>query len=703
MKRYLLAAVLLFSCPPARGVNTSAPGPGAKGAQWAPVTARLGADLSGHVAALTSPGAALETGLPDAKVIVRALAARVTSPKAKADEAYAGLALMKVLSAPEQAAALARFLSQAQAPGSAASAEFSAMAAALKADAAGRAELAAELGRAVETLERKGLDPAGALAKLEEYFAAAAAQPALDAASLDTLFDGTGRAAALDAAPAVEAGESAASSSGLSPAAERESGRAAPVPAPKLSADGDKVPRSAGWRRVLSFPKAAWAFLAAFVVTQFGIEALGVAIPQLAGSISYAAAAAVATFSTLGLAAGGLLGGSFVGRLGHWNAYAATLGGRAAAIGLLGALAYFGAVGPLALVALFTLDYFFLGASRTVEAVIPKRVLGAEVLRLSRFATVKNFLTDGIGMVGPILVGLAYQAFGSGSSFYWGVFAAYAAAFAASGLGVLVGLRRAASGAASTAAPAVPKAGETRGTFGEAWRAIRGNPVLRYGTLAYSVLYAFNIGIYFLVGPVFGYFAGGGDLAAAGQITSLLAGLNAAGGIFSYYWMSRKVARIEAATEPLAAGERERARRAAITRLTGRLTLAGAVALLTFWTFFLTTPLATIGVFGLAVPIFAAQLIMLPMGFFQSASINGLESLIQAELPDRLDERGQSLVKFQSYAANAVISVIFGAVLSALSVGVVPTSAAILALNVGISAVAAAIAFVGWRLLRRPS
>ena len=477
----------------------------------------------------------------------------------------------------------------------------------------------------------------------------------------------------------------------------------APVPSEVPPAPKDAAAPKEEKTSVLSLfkgvPRVLWLFLAAFVATQFGIEALGVAIPQLAGAITsnYGVSAAVATFSTLGLAAGGLSGGWISRRFGHWGGYGATLAARALAIGAMAAFSFAGALTPVGLVALFTLDYVFLGASRTIEAVIPKRVLGSEVLKLNNFATLKNLLTDGIGMLGPVLIGLAYQAFGAASGFYWITFAAYAATFAASAVIPFLAARFAAAGAAASAGAA-----EEKGDLAESWRAIRGNSTLRWATMAYSVLYAFNIGIYFLVGPVFGYWASGGDLAAAGQITSLLAGLNAAGGIFSYYWTAKRNARVAAATKDLPPSEREAARRADTKRFTAKLTLGGAAALLSFWTYFWAAPLVTITlpVLGFAIPIFIAQLVMLPMGFLQSASLNQLESLIQAELPDRVDEGGMSIVKFQSYAANAAISFGFGALLAALSVGVVPTAAALLALNAGITALAAGIGFIGWKLLR---
>ncbi|MCM2304858.1 MAG: hypothetical protein NDJ72_09165, partial [Elusimicrobia bacterium] len=424
--------------------------------------------------------------------------------------------------------------------------------------------------------------------------------------------------------------------------------------------------------RLLPAASSLWLILGNVALVQLGVEAMSLAVPQYAlGAFGYAAMAAVSAASSIALAAGSLLGSWSSDKLGPERTYLGTLGARAAVTAALAALYATGFLPAAALVGLFAAD-FVLHYMNTVslDALAP-RWLGDDAVSLNRFGVRRQIAIDAAGFLGPLGAGAAIALWGFGAVFW-----VYPAIFGLATAAGLIALRRLSTGFAM---------GRRHLMKADGWvatlRAIAASPSLRWSVLGFTLVTVVMMSLYFLAGPAFGAAAAAASGGSAAQITSVMTGLFAGGGVLGALLqlrLSRK-----ASTAP------------ALQRQMGWSLAAFGLAALSFWALLSVTPLAVLPIFGAAVPIYLAQLLMIPLGAAWAVPTVGLVTILQSQAAAGAKAKVAGVNRFAAMFASFVFSLALGGLFS----GVVG-AAGFVALAGIMSAFAAAAIAVGWLLAR---
>ncbi len=441
------------------------------------------------------------------------------------------------------------------------------------------------------------------------------------------------------------------------------------------------------------WPAAIWILFANLTLTQIGVEALGLAVPQYARDhFGYATLAALSSATAIALAAGSLLGGQASDKLGPERTYFATLAVRA---GLIGTLAYLQAhdlvTGPL-LVGLFAADYVLHYVSYVaLDALAPAR-LGDDPVRLNRFGFRRQGIIDVVGFGGPLAAGLVIAAVGYGAVFW-----AYMLLFLISAVGGLFILRGARAARARSGGADIPV--PTSGWIAT-MREIARSPALRWSVIGFALLNVVSLNLYFMIGPIFGAAAAAASGGTAVQITSVMMGLFAGGGILGLSLQSFLTSRLERAAQAVPASQRDAQAARAILRLMGWSMAAVAVALLSFWALLGTAPIASFSLFGLLIPLYLGQLLMLPVGAALSIPWVGLGTILQSRSSAGAKAKTAGINRFTSMFASFGFSYVLGGIFSGLAGASTPGAAAFTALASVLSALGVAAAFIGWRLVR---
>ncbi len=442
-----------------------------------------------------------------------------------------------------------------------------------------------------------------------------------------------------------------------------------------------------------SWPAAIWVLLTNLVLTQVGVEALGLAIPQFARDrFSFATMAAVSSASAIALAAGSLLGGQASDKLGPERTYVATLILRA---GFIAAMACFYSLGLLSaplLIGLFAADYVLHCMNYVaIDTLAPAR-LGPDPVRLNRFGFYRQGIIDMIGFVSPLAAGLAIAAWG-----YAAVFWTYPVLFlisAAGGAGVLRGAL-----AARAHGDGYKSSNPTSGWLAALSEIVK-SPALRLSVLGFTLLNVTSLSLYFMIGPAFGSAAAAASGGTAAQITSVMTGLFAGGGILGLALQSLLTSRLERASQGAPAPQKDAAVARALTRLMGWAMSAAGVAMLAFWALLDTAPVASFSLFSIFIPLYLGQLLMLPLGAALSIPWVGLGTILQSRSSRGARAKTAGVNRFAAMFATFGFSYILGGLFSALSGSGAPVAASFTALAGVMTALGGAAALVGWRLLR---
>ncbi len=466
--------------------------------------------------------------------------------------------------------------------------------------------------------------------------------------------------------------------------------------AAKDKSESEREPPSASVPKTASrrpWPAAIWVLFANLTLTQIGVEALGLAVPQYARDhFGYATLAALSSATAIALAAGSLLGGQASDKLGPERTYVATMAVRA---GLIGSLAYLHShnlmTGPL-LVGLFAADYVLHYVSYVaLDALAPAR-LGNDPVRLNRFGFYRQGIIDAVGFGGPLAAGLVVAALGYGAVFW-----TYMALFLVSsvgGLSILRGARaaRARGGDAGISAPA------------SGWlatiREIAKSPTLRWSVIGFALLNVVSLNLYFMIGPAFGAAAAAASGGTAAQITSVMTGLFAGGGILGLSLQSFLTSRLERAAQAVPEAERDAHAARAILRLMGWGMAAAGIAWISFWALLGTVPIASFSLFGLSIPLYLGQLLMLPVGAALTIPWVGLGTILQSRSSAGAKAKTAAVNRFTAMFASFGFSYVLGGLLSGLAGVGAPGLAAFTALAGVLTALGAAAALIGWRLIR---
>lgn len=432
----------------------------------------------------------------------------------------------------------------------------------------------------------------------------------------------------------------------------------------------DEPPAAKKPIRLLPAASSLWLVLGNVALIQLGVESMSLAVPQFAlGAFGTGTMAAVSAASSIALAAGSLLGSWSSDKLGPERTYLGTLGARVAVTAALAGLYATGFLPAAALVGLFAAD-FVLHYMNTVslDALAP-RWLGNDAVTLNRFGVRRQIAIDAAGFLGPLGAGAAIALWGFGSVFW-----VYPAIFGLATVGGLFALRRLSEGFAMSRKNLM-KADGWRATL----KTIAATPALRWSVLGFTVVTVVMMSLYFLAGPAFGAAAAAVSGGSAAQITSVMTGLFAAGGVLGAL-LQLRLSRT-ATTAP------------AMQRQMGWSLAAFGLAALSFWALLATAPLAVFSLFGVAVPVYLVQLLMIPLGAAWAVPTVGLITILQSLASSGAKAKVAGVNRFTAMFASFVFSITLGGLFSGLL-----GASGFVALAGIMSAFAAAALFVGWRL-----
>ncbi len=392
-------------------------------------------------------------------------------------------------------------------------------------------------------------------------------------------------------------------------------------------------------------------FLGSFIPAQFGLEMMGLAVPLLATSLTTNALDSSAIWMTAfaALGAGSLLGGPLVDRLGVAKVYLGSTVLRAASIAVLAGVFAGGGLSLTGLTVLFAAEYFFLGASRVAESILPTK-LESSAQGVNRLATYAQMAVEAMGVIGLTAGIYLLQAFGYGT-----VLSAYPILLGASALIAGLFLR-------------LPKAPPSQAGGESSWKkfvrdfcavmsVLRRDRGLLKMILPFTAITVLTYLMYFTVAPAFGVFAATG--AASETATYALEVAYAGGGLLGTLLLGWLNTRAEKAVGRLPEGEREAAGGAALSRSAARWLVAGAVALLGAW----ALPLAGVAGPWLAVAAFA------PIGVTFVGVYVQLESLIKTRAPESIRGSVMGVLRMAMIGAAVVSFPLVGGLLSAVGAG----------------------------------
>jgi MFS family permease len=440
---------------------------------------------------------------------------------------------------------------------------------------------------------------------------------------------------------------------------------AAPLPGLRAAPEPPKESGSQPERRAASSP--AWQFLASMAFVDVGVEALSVAVPQLAEKLSghFLSASSVSTVAFAALTVGTLLAGPIVDRLGWRKVYAGLQVGRAAGAGVLAVLYWKGALGLPALTFLFGFDFLLQGVSRVAEGVLPTLLYGSKPLEVNRFGTRFQMMIESAGIAIPAAAGFLISAQGFGA-----VLAAYPFLMLASAAVTALKLRL-----PEKAAPSAPAGAAlwSKSNVKEVFGTLRKNPGLRRAAIAYGLTLALTNFIYFSIAPAYGLYAAHDHQAAASTAANLI----------SFYGLGGFAGTgVLAALDALARRKMklfwEGDQRRAFLKGTLNWLWVGAAAALGFWAF----------AFAPAVGAWLGYAAMLPLGVSMAGVFVQLETLIKSDAPEAVRGSVLSFIRAGALLFATVGFVALGALFEVFSTSAPvrqPTSAAFFALALALS------------------
>ncbi len=199
-------------------------------------------------------------------------------------------------------------------------------------------------------------------------------------------------------------------------------------PAPPAAPTSPASPEKGGPSLSKGLGAAAWAFIAALLIAQVGVEAMGTAMPQLVQAAfgDFSKVVQIAIFGSIA----GIIGRQFapliIQRYGLRKTYLATEVLRMLSItAMLGLLATGHMTLPLMML-FYSLNGLFGGVAITSEQSIPAALLGQDEFKLRRFWNREQMILEVAGILVPMIAGTAALTYGAVP-----VLAAFPIAFAA--------------------------------------------------------------------------------------------------------------------------------------------------------------------------------------------------------------------------------------------------------------------------------
>jgi|GEM_PF-6427503 len=450
----------------------------------------------------------------------------------------------------------------------------------------------------------------------------------------------------------------AAKASGLTPAApnspDKVAGRGGGDNAPPTPASGPNGPSGDGGGK-----KAAWlglgvagvSIIAYALTMQVGIEAQGVAMPQLTENAfkDFTLLPLVTVFASIGSMIGQPMSKFFTERFGLAKTFYAANALRALSLGAMVLLFGFGHMSMPLMMGFYFVNGIVTGVAATAEGTLKKLILAERGVSQQNFRTWWQFLAETLAVPAPIFFGALVHTLGAiGAPLVTGVYP----------VAILLGLMLAyvlhvyplnyvkkASDQAAAQAPAAKDAARTGVVAGfknaaltifqnmeEGKSYVMSMPYLKYALMSAVSFDLFNSVIYRLIAPGYGKMTGGA--AGLSSIQGNIVGMFSLGGLLLSitFIVLERFAKKRAAKSPPTNEQARAAERASLLRWM----LAGipALALLATMGFHIALPLAPLIFLGtnwMPSSMLAAALV--PFGFFQVAASIKLNSYFQERLP----------------------------------------------------------------------
>ncbi len=295
-------------------------------------------------------------------------------------------------------------------------------------------------------------------------------------------------------------------------------------------------PGKTGFTRPLAF------FLISMIVAQIGIEAQTAGLPPLIakvfGNVSVAADVGIA--AALAELVGTLASPIVAKHLGLKSAYLWSTGLRVATGGLIAGMLAANWLSVGGLVALMAVDALLLGVSLTTEKSIPAVMVNQDQGKLEHFKAARQTAIEAVATVVPIVTGIAVAALG-----FIPALIAFPVALTISITTVALTLKLPGriSGLSGDGLPG-PGEGSLKTYIEHLSKGVKEvltTPTLRLSVLAYSLVYAPIILVYWVMAPAYAlHLAGPGHEALATAYSGMMTGLYSLGGIVAGVWTMRQ-------------------------------------------------------------------------------------------------------------------------------------------------------------------
>lgn len=508
-------------------------------------------------------------------------------------------------------------------------------------------------------------------AELKNYFsgrkdAGAAGAPAAAAPSSLSANDGVVRASGLAPAPKDAASDKVSSSGGDT------APPAPPAPPSEGPNDGGKSSKAPAFGLGL-----AGASIIGYMLTmQIGLEAQGVAMPQLTENAfkDFTLLPLVTVFASIGSMVGQPMAKFFTSKFGLGKTFYGAQALRAISLGAMVLMFGTGMMSIPLMMAFYAFNGIVTGVSSTAEGTLRKMILADKGVSQQSFRTWWQLLAESLAVPAPMIFGALVHSMGAIGA---------PAVTAVYPVTILLGLilayvlkvyplkdvKKASDAAAQAAADAAKTAADAKAATSPeapapklgAWARFKGAagqifknmeegknyvmsvPYLKYSLMAAVVFDLFNVMIYRLISPGYGKMTGGE--AGLSAIQGNIVGMFSLGGLLLsiVFITMENVAKARAKKNPAPdAATAAAAERSSMLRWT----LAGipALALLATMALHVALPLAPIVFAGTNwVPSSLLAAALVPFGFLQVAASIKLNSYFQEKLPNDADKVQKAL------------------------------------------------------------
>jgi hypothetical protein len=388
------------------------------------------------------------------------------------------------------------------------------------------------------------------------------------------------------------------------------------------------------------FSKVVLGFLSTFVLVSTVVESTSLAVSQMTQPLSqgFMALAALTSVSYAAYTLGSFFGGGLIKRFGIRNSYRAVLAVRALIWTAL-ALLFNPATGTIALVALiplFSLDYFFHSIGRVAEHSLQVAWFQNSEAASSRFGSFRDFIE-----YGSVFVGSAMALLVAKIGFAAVIYPAAPAFALAAAVALALNLPR----AAPESKP---------GRWSDGFKTVFKNAGIYKPLAGFALVNSFLYMMYYITATAFGAYAAPDPQHAAAVAGSLTA-VYGVGALIGSVVMDRMAARIDKKAQALPAAERKAGESRLYKDSAAKVLPWAAAALLGSWLFVFPHSIGT-----LIWPLFPVSLALLAIGFTAQMAANHLDVIMKSNIPKGEKDMAVGAIRTLTYATHVVGFIVWG-------------------------------------------